>query len=445
MQEIEASTDALFRYQVVAMVRSNLLSGMSLKKAVHLTASMSHQRLDGRQQKVSVRSVYRWTAAYDNKSITGLEATHRTTDTVSNVLSKRFLDFLQEQKELDIEASIPELIRRANEYGIIKSYENINRTTVYRAMLKMGLPVKRCKKQRDRDSRRFAYPHRMDMVLCDGKHFRAGAKRLKRVALFFLDDSSRYGIHVVVGTSENTELFLRGLYETIGRGGYMICLYVDHGPGFISKETIQVAQKLGILLIHGEKAYPEGHGKIEKFNQTAKADVIRGLDRRPDVDPACGALELRLQHYLRKVYGPRPHESLDRQPPLQRFYTDKKQLRFPDNDEQLRGKFVMYLKKKVSKDNIVSVDSVPYEMPGGHAGSWVIVHKRLLDGKICFPQDGKLIELKQVDLALNAISKRAKRGQRKNDVSQPLPKSAADLMFENDFNPVIDTDGGFSK
>jgi hypothetical protein len=39
----------------------------------------------------------------------------------------------------------------------------------------------------------------MQMVLCDGKHFRAGAARLRRVALFFLDDATRMGLHVVVG------------------------------------------------------------------------------------------------------------------------------------------------------------------------------------------------------------------------------------------------------
>ena len=105
----------------------------------------------------------------------------------------------------------------------------------------------------------------------------------------------------------------------------------------------------------------------------------------------------------------------------------------------------MYLKKKVSRDNIVSVESVPYEMPQGHADSWVTVHKLLLDNKICFPQGGKLIELKAVDLALNATSPRAKRGEKKDRLSQPLPKSAADLMFERDFNPVINVDGGFES
>lgn len=59
----------------------------------------------------------------------------------------------------------------------------------------------------------------MMLVIADGKHFRAGAARLKRVALIFMDDATRYGLIVIVGTSENASDFLRGLWEVIRRHG----------------------------------------------------------------------------------------------------------------------------------------------------------------------------------------------------------------------------------
>lgn len=59
------------------------------------------------------------------------------------------------------------------------------------------------------------------MVLCDGKQLRAGASRAKRVALHFIDDATRLALHVVVGTSETTRLFLRGLYELVCKYGRM--------------------------------------------------------------------------------------------------------------------------------------------------------------------------------------------------------------------------------
>ena len=76
---------------------------------------------------------------------------------------------------------------RASATGRITSDERIDRTTVWRALKRLGVPTRRVRSPKVRDCRRFAYPHRLDMVLCDGKHFRAGVGRRKRVALLFLD------------------------------------------------------------------------------------------------------------------------------------------------------------------------------------------------------------------------------------------------------------------
>lgn len=101
----------------------------------------------------------------------------------------------------------------------------------------MGLPTRYRASKHEDDTRRFAHPHRMNMVLCDGKHFRAGIHRLRRVVLYFLDDCTRMVLHAVVGTSENTLLFLRGLFEMVQRVGLLDGLYMDHGPGFIAYDT----------------------------------------------------------------------------------------------------------------------------------------------------------------------------------------------------------------
>ena len=441
---VMSSIEALFRYQVVSLVLAWMLAGQPRAEAVRRAALMAHPTLQGEPRRVSTRTLYRWLAAYLETGMGGLEPVPRERQAGSCVLPEKLLRFIAQQKEDDPRASVPELLKRARELGVTDHAKPINRTTVWRTCKRLGLPLTRRKKVRDRDTRRYAYPHRMDMVLCDGKHFRAGVTRAKRVALFFLDDCSRYGLHVVVGTSESARLFLRGLYETIRQVGLMLLLYLDRGPGFRAEDTLEVVKNMGTLLIHGEAAYPEGHGKIEKFNQTALAAVLRGLDRRPDVDPDCGALELRLQHYLREVYNHNPHESLRKQTPAERFHADSKPLRFPENDDKLRQYFVVYLDRRVYDDHVVSVDSVLYEMPRGYAGAWVKLHRRVLDDSLAFLHQGRLIELKPVDLAANARSRRA-RGEKPldGDVAHPLPKSAADLIFERDLRPVVGPDGGF--
>jgi transposase InsO family protein len=222
------------------------------------------------------------------------------------------MEFLAASRAKDRHASIPELLRRAKEHGVLASELSVDRTTVFRALLRLGVSMARTKKERDRDMRRFAYEHRMELVLADGKHFRAGAARSRRVAYFFLDDATRLGLHAVVGTSESAELFLRGFHDVLRAHGRMGILYLDHGPGFVANAVAEVCRRLEIALIHGEARYPEGHGKVERFNQTAGRAVLRALDGRADVDPACAALELRVGHWLRETYNHTPHESLRR-------------------------------------------------------------------------------------------------------------------------------------
>lgn len=438
------SAETLFRYLVVSKVLADQECGLVRAEAVAATAAQEHWRFDGTMRRVSERTVYRWLQAYKQQGPVGLIPSERTKTADSVVLSRPLLDFLQAQKTVDARASIPEVLRRAREAGVVKPGEDVDRTTVWRAAKRMGLSTRRRRAgRRGRDTRRFAYPHRMNMVLSDGKHFRAGASRLRRVALFFLDDATRFGLHVVVGTSENTELFLRGLYETIVFHGLMSILYLDHGPGFKSLDTADVVSKLGVLLILGTVAYPEGHGKIERFHRTASDQLLRGLDRRPDVDPDCGALQVRLQHFLREVYNHTPHEGLGGATPAQRWRADGRRLRLPESRKALRDKFVVHLQRDVSNDHVVSVDSVPYEVPRGHATETVTIQRHVLDSTLSMLHDGQMITLKPADLEKNARERRARPQHDDDPAGSPPARSAADMAFEREFAPVVDADGGF--
>ena len=443
---VNTSAEALFRYQVVAPVEASIKSGTKQLEAIRAAAGQAWLTFDGKLRRVGKRSVYRWLAAYREHGLGGLEPARRERTQASVVLPDELVQFVAQQKELDAAVSIPEIIRRARQLGVIDATTRIDRSTLYRAAKRSQIPVRRRKGPTERDARRFAYPHRLDCVLCDGKHFRAGAQRAKRVALFFLDDATRMGLHVVVGTSETTALFLRGLYEMVRRHGLMQIVYLDRGPGFKADDTFEVVAKLGALLIHGEKAYPQGHGKIERLNQTAKAQVLRGLDHRPDIDPACGALELRLGHYLTECYNHTPHESLDQRTPAEVFWADAKPLSFPQSDAELRGRFVVHVERTATKDHVVSIDGTAYEVPRGLADKRLTIHHRLLDDTYAVPdRDGTLVDLHPVDLVANARSRRGRTLAGANDeVTTPLPKSAADLSFDRDFRPVVSSDGGFS-
>ncbi len=429
----------LFRYTLLSQVLNRVYRGEARFDAVEAVAAHRHVDFDGHEHSISARTLYRWLAAFEEGSTEALAPNERSAGPMA--LSKELLDFFKDEKLADARASIPELIRRARVSGRIKPGEKVGRSTVWRALRHMGVPTGRIKTPKVRDCRRFAYAHRLDMVLCDGKHFRAGAGRLKRVALFFLDDATRFALAVVVGTSENTALFLRGLYLCILDYGRMTGLYVDNGSGFIALDSIEVARKLHVHLIHGSASYPEGHGKIERFNRTASEQLLRLLLGDPEIDPRVEALELRLSHYLREQYNQAPHESLDGESPWERFHRDPRVLRFYESSEDLRRAFVLHEQRRVSRDHVVSVNSIAYETPLGYRGRKVMLQRHLLDGGISLLHEGRLVELAPVDVHANAHERRA-RGRDVPPTPMP-PPSAAQIAFAQDFRPVVDAQGGF--
>ena len=446
------SFEALFRFRVVSEVLTEQLRGRRREAAVRAVASREHATLDGGSARtVSRRTIYRWLRRYQDAggAMWGLEPRARPRTAGSEVLSDAFVAFVAQHKKEDPLASVPDLIELARERGVLGREEDVDRVTVWRAVVRMGLPTRRRPTKHEGDTRRFAFTHRMQMVLADGKHFRAGAKRLRRVALFFIDDATRSGLHVVVGTDETTGLFLRGLFGLLMGYGRMDALYLDKGPGFRSHDTAAVFGQLELPLIFGKTRYPEGHGKIERFNQTAIRKVLRSLDGAVDVDPDCGALELRLSHYLER-YNQTPHESLDHDTPRMRWEADARALRFAWNEAELRSRFVITEERRVSNDHVIKFGGLLYEAPRGLARQKVLVHRRVLGGAdqiaplhLSVVHDERMVRLHPVDLAANARGGRGRRAEQELPEVAPV-KTAATVAFEREHAPLVGPDGGFN-
>jgi hypothetical protein len=171
--------------------------------------------------------------------------------------------------------------------------------------------------------------------------------------------------------------------------------------------------------------------------------VLRGLPGAADVDDECGALELRLQHYLHHQYNQQPHEALDNDTPQRRWDQDARDLRFPESDAALRDCFVVCETRRVSADNVVRYDGVEYEVPRGHATTEIEVWRRVLTGELLVPHDNRLVRLHPVDRAHNAVDRRARPGAPSPNDDEGTPTTAAQLAFQRDFAPVVGPDGGY--
>ncbi len=436
------SPEALLRYSVLAQVETLVLSGSPPSDAVREVAGRQHAYPDGRPVQMSVRTLQRWRTAYATGDIEALAPKSRKRTETSVALSEAFVAFLRAEKQRDPRASVPELLRRAKARGIIAADLPIDRTTAWRACRRMGLPTRARPNKREGDMRKWRYPHRMQCVLVDGKHFRAGGARLRRVALFFLDDATRYGLDVLMGTAESTELFLHGLYSLVTKHGLPDLLYLDRGPGFISNDTLAVVQGgLGAWLIHGKARYPQGHGALERFNRTAGDQLLRSLDGGIDVDPDCQALTLRVRHFLDR-YNDTSHETLAGDTPRQRWEVGRP-LRFPEEEADLYRRFVVREPRKVSSDHVIKADGRLWEAPRGLGDTWVQVTRHVLDGRFWVLHEGRMVQLAELDPHANAIERRSYIGDDQPLASEGIPTTAARLAFDHDLRPLVDSDGGF--
>ena len=440
------SAEALMRYAVLAQVEALILSGSRSPTAVRVVAGRDHASVDGQPVRLSVRTLQRWRAAFLSGGMAALEPKDRTRTQTSQVLSRTLVTFLRDEKDRDPRASVPELLRRARASGVVAEDDPVDRTTLWRACRRMGLVTRARPSKREGDMRRWRYPHRMQCVLCDGKHFRAGGTRARRVALFFLDDATRYGLDVCVGPSESTELFLHGLYDMVCRHGLPDLLYLDHGAGFASGDTLAVVQGgLRAWLIHGQRKYPAGRGAVERFNRTASEQLLRALDGASHVDPAHGALSLRLRHWLER-YNDTPHETLGGDTPRQPWEQGRL-LRFPEDNADLYRRFVVRQARTVSKDHVIKMGGRLWEAPRGLGDSTVEVTRHVLDGRLWVLHEGRMVELAELDAHANASDQRGAptRSDDRPLPSEGVPHTAASLAYDQDFQSLVDPDGGFPE
>ncbi len=439
--------EALQRYCMISAIQFQIALGLPRSAAVRLVSDNA-QSLCARGRPVSTRTLQRWLRAYLEHGLDGLEPQVRESINSSKVLSQAFLTMLETEFSLEPEQllSIPQVIAKARSKGIIGAKENVERTTVWRAVKRMGFDISRVKRVPE-DTRRFAYSEPMQMVMADFKVFYAGPKRARRLVLFMIDDATRYVIASVVsteGAGEAAEPFMRVVYEVLRRYGRFSMLYLDNGSAFVADMLSQVLSRLQISLVKGTPRYPAARGKVEKFNQDIDNALLKSL-AGAEVDPTPAALTLRLEHYIRHR-NQQPHSGLRGATPYARW-TEGRPLR-PIPEEELARAFVFPVERTVTNAHIVSVDGVKYEVPAGHARRKVTLERRLLeDNALYFPTDKGPIKLHEVDLVANAKAGRGRNRRKGNEPGPELVRSptAAMVLYDRDLQPITDPDGGFSS
>jgi transposase InsO family protein len=319
-------------------------------------------------------------------------------------------------------AAVQNLIRTAQQRGIVEPQQYLAESTVWRLLKREGLM--HASEQAPVDRRRFEAQLPNDLWQSDVMHGPSVAvdgKNRKTYLIAFIDDMSRLICHAQFNLSENLNAYLDALRQALLTRGLPRKLYVDNGPAFRSFHLHQITASLGIALIHAKPYQPQGKGKIERFFRTVRSDFL------PTVRPkTLNDLNTALNGWLRDLYHNREHSSTG-QTPLARYGAHCECVRAVPKD--LPDHFRQQARRRVAKDRTVSLAGRLFEAPIALIGKQISLFYHAQDpARVEARYEGKSYGmLTVVDLNVNCQVQREKDSVKIH--SQPRALSGGKLPF----------------
>jgi transposase InsO family protein len=269
------------------------------------------------------------------------------------------------RKELP-KVTVPFLIEKMNERGLVSPGLDLNLSTLYRFLHHRSL-MNHCQGKPE-DRRKFEAEFPNDLWQSDSMHgpkVEVEGRMKKTYLLAFLDDHSRLVPHGQFYLSEGINPYLDALEQALLKRGLPRKLYLDNGPAFRSKHLEHVTASLGIALIHSSPHKPQGRGKIERLFRTIRSQFLPGF-KGISLQELNEAFDL----WLNDIYHQRKHTSTA-QSPFARFTSHMECLRAAPKD--LRDYFRKAARRKVAKDRTITLNGRLYEAPVPLIGKQVLL------------------------------------------------------------------------
>jgi hypothetical protein len=223
-----------------------------------------------------------------------------------------------------------------------------------------------------------------------------------------LDDASRYVVALEAHATEKEVDMLAMTVDALRREGRPDGLYLDNGSTYRGDILKTACARLGITLLHARPYDPEARGKMERFWRTLREGCLNYLGAVASL----ADINTTLRAFLDKRYHPAPHAGLMGKSPA-KVYAARPAGEGAVDDKALRVALTERTRRRVSGDNIVSVDGVVWQLDQGYLAGQVVTVARCFVAPSEPPwveHEGKRLTLHPVDPESNARRKRPPRG-----------------------------------
>ena len=275
-----------------------------------------------RRYGVSPKTAYKWLERFAEQGDEGLQDRSRRP-----LSSPRRSDCRLEEQVLELHQRFPYWGARKLRSLLPEDGERPHHSTIDAILRRHGCRVLYHANTTEPPAiKRFEHPYPNDLWQIDFKgHIHLSDARSSRChPLTILDDHSRFALCLQACEGERLELVKPHLIDVFRRYGIPRRITADNGPPWGSNmagglSALEVwLMRLGIDVSHSRPHHPQTQGKLERFHQTLKRELLhRSFSDLNHCQREMERWREQYNHY-------RPHEALNQRPPIQCYQASRR-------------------------------------------------------------------------------------------------------------------------
>lgn len=349
---------ALFRYGILAPLISETL-GASITKARFFreAAKKTYTDPSGADTTVSAVTLGRWYYKYQEKGFDGLLPQGRSDTGQPRKLDEDMMEQIKHLKQEYPRLPATLVHQHLLDNGTI-TRKGISLSTVTRYINQLKLENKLAT---GNEMRRYERAHINEVWYSDsstGLYLKTGGKKKKVWIIAVIDDASRMITGIDVFFNDNYLNVMAVLKSAVTKFGKPKVLTLDNGSPYKNKQMSLLAARIGMVLNYNQPYTPVGKAKIERWFKTMKQQWMASLNMNDF--SSLDELRTSLFSYVKR-YNQTVHSSLESVSPMDRFFSEASLIKRL-NQEQLDKHFLLELERRVSADNVITIDNIEYEV-----------------------------------------------------------------------------------
>lgn len=395
---------ALFKFKVISSLINPLEDGLSLHKRMILLSNTPFLDYKGESVKVSFGTIERWYYDYLKKGFDGLKPSRRADVGVSRKIDNDVFERIKYYKAHYPRIPATLIYQKLIADGLI-TRKTLSLSSVNRVINKINTTTENDVKN---EMRRYEREH-INEVWCGdtsyGPYVSLNGKKCRTYIIAFIDDASRMITSADIFLNDNYINMVSTLKKGIVQFGKPKLLNFDNGKSYKNKQMELLGARIGTSINYCAPYQPIQKAKIERWFRTLKDKWMSQYNKNSNL--TLDGLRKSLLDFV-KEYNNTIHSSL-KKTPNDRFFSESPLIKRL-SDETLNYAFLLEIERKVTADNVITIDKVNYEVDYKYAKKRITLRysKDLSEVYVVDAETGELTEIKLLNKIDNSTIKRNK-------------------------------------